>query len=156
MLESKILSLHQKSSKKSLFSQSNLNYLFFSRILQNRIYFINNSIIFSIYSIILIFQSKLQSKSCTKMIVISNQEILIFRFNISSTHQHRSYSFHSKVFQYFIYSSNKSTFVFCLDVKFNIKSSKSYIEHHYIKTFKIHQFYINIRITSLVRKSFRI
>ena len=52
---------------------------------------------FSIYSIALILQSKLQSESCTKVIVISSQEVLISRFNTSSTHQHQSYSLCSKV-----------------------------------------------------------
>ena len=47
----------------------------------------------SIYSIALI----LQSESCTKVTVISSQEIFIFRFNTSSTHQHRSYSLCSRV-----------------------------------------------------------
>ena len=47
----------------------------------------------SIYSIAFIFQSE----SCTKVIVISSQKVLTSRFNISSTHQHRSYFLCSRV-----------------------------------------------------------
>ena len=38
-----------------------------------------------------------------------------------------NHSSHSKIFRYSIYLFNKSTFVFCLDVKFNIKSETSRI-----------------------------
>ena len=45
MINQKLLSLHQKSSKKSSSSRSNSNHLSPSRILQNRSYFTSNSII---------------------------------------------------------------------------------------------------------------
>ena len=102
---------------------------------------------FSIYSIALIFQSE----SCTKVIVTSSQETLIFRFNISSTHQHRSYSLCSRISSKVYLSISTYRSFFSVSVIFSVSSQK--IDQCYIKTLKIYQFYINTRITSLVRES---
>ena len=49
--------------------------------------------------------------------------------------------------------SSQTSFLFYFDGELNNSSSKSYIEDHYIRTPRIHQSYINTRITLLVRES---
>ena len=146
MIESELLSLYQKFSKKSLFSRSNSNHLSSSTIFQNRIYFTSNSIIlFYLFDCFNISIRKLYESDVT-----SSQETLISRFNISSTHQHRSYSFCSRVNSKIYLSISTYRFFSFVSKIFSISSQE--IDQCYIRIFKIHQSYINTRITLFVRE----
>ena len=142
MINQKLLSLHQKSSKKSSFSRSNSNHLSSSRILQNRFYFTSNSIILS--HLLDCFNTsikKLYESDCD--IKSKSSHISIQHFVNTSTS--KLFSLLESQFESLSVNLYISIFFFCFNDIFNIESKNQSIrESHFLFENQLRILYIRL------------